>query len=177
MVRIILQYILRFIGSNFPLFSAYIRLNATSTYDMNGAADHTNLSKSLKLLNKSFLSPPQYRSRSSEVKTRPKSSPRNSPLLAEPHSAPPQYNTQYTLSSNIALASNTPSPRPRATSALSLLKGTNGFTSSHTHKQTTATNTAVSNQLSANGSSSGKQHRTHTAPESRFSSTTAKKGR
>ena len=138
---------------------------------MNGTADHTNLSKSLKLLNKSFLPPPLYRSRSSEVKTRPKSSPRSSPLLAEP----PPYNTQYSLSSNIALASNKPSPRPRATSASSLPKGTNGFASSHNYKQSTATTTAALNQLSANGSSS-KQRRTHTAPESRFS-TSIKKGR
>ena len=142
---------------------------------MNGAADHTNLSKSLKLLNKSFLLPHQYRSRSSsEVKTRPKTSPRSSPLLAEPHSAPPLYTPQYTLSSNIALASNTPSPRPRAVSASGLSKGINGFVSSHTHKQTTPTNTSVSNQLSANGSSS-KQHRTHTALETRFSTSTSTK--
>ena len=146
---------------------------------MNGAADHTNLSKSLKLLNKSFLSPPLNRSHSSEIKTRPKTSPRSFPLLAEPHlapahSAPPQYTTPYTLSSNIALASNKPSPRPRATSASSLSKGANGFTS-NTYKQTTTTNTANLNQLSANGSSS-KQHRTHTAPETRFS-TSIKNGR
>ena len=139
---------------------------------MNGTADHTNLSKSLKLLNKSFLSPHQYRSRSIEVKTRPKTSPWSSPLLAESHSAPPQYNTQYTHSSNIALASNKTSPRPRASSASSLPKGTNGFTSAHTYKQSTST--AALNQLSANGSSK-QQHRTHTAPETRFSTSTSTK--